>query len=97
MISALLPVDPARYRGYFVPPRPEKNAVEGQRMADAFVEERRVALEQYMGTLAAHPAIAKSEVSYCAVRGHTGGPPGHCQERGELLLVTNMDWSAIDL
>lgn len=30
-----------KYRGYFVPPRPEKNAVEGQRMTDAFVEERR--------------------------------------------------------
>jgi hypothetical protein len=31
----------ANYRGSFLPPRPEKNAVEGQRMTDAFVEERR--------------------------------------------------------
>jgi hypothetical protein len=52
----------ARFRGYFVPPRPEKNAVEGQRMADAFIEERRSALERYLSTLAAHPTIAASEV-----------------------------------
>ena len=31
-------------------------------MADAFIEERRSALERYMATLVAHPAIAKSEV-----------------------------------
>ncbi|GAX73670.1 hypothetical protein CEUSTIGMA_g1121.t1 [Chlamydomonas eustigma] len=50
-----------RYRGYFLPPRPEKNAVEGQRMADTFVEDRRVALERYLCTLASHPVISKSE------------------------------------
>eukprot|EP00955_Chlamydomonas_euryale_P027287 287857-Chlamydomonas_euryale.AAC.1 len=49
---------PCSFRGYFVPPRPEKNVVEGQRMTDAFVEERRVALERYMLALAAHPTIA---------------------------------------
>lgn len=51
----------ARFRGYFAPPRPEKNAVEGQRMADGFVEERRAALERYMQRLAAHPVIGRSE------------------------------------
>ncbi|KIY99426.1 hypothetical protein MNEG_8536 [Monoraphidium neglectum] len=51
----------ARYRGYFAPPRPEKNAVEGQRMTDAFLEERRAALQRYMQRLAAHPVIGRSE------------------------------------
>ena len=58
-----------RYRGYFIPPRPEKNAVEGQRMADTFVEERRAALEHYMAALVAHPAIARSEVSWVVTDG----------------------------
>ncbi|WIA09894.1 hypothetical protein OEZ85_010108 [Tetradesmus obliquus] len=51
----------AQFRGYFVPPRPEKNAVEGQRMSDAFVEERRAGLQKYLQRLAAHPAIGCSE------------------------------------
>ncbi|KAG2449349.1 hypothetical protein HYH02_005504 [Chlamydomonas schloesseri] len=51
----------AKYRGYFVPPRPEKNAVEGQRMTDAFVEERRLALERYLNKLARHPVLSASE------------------------------------
>jgi hypothetical protein len=54
----------ARYRGYFAPPRPEKNAVEGQRMTDAFLEERRAALQRYMQRLAAHPVIGRSEVGW---------------------------------
>ncbi|KAF6260469.1 hypothetical protein COO60DRAFT_892770 [Scenedesmus sp. NREL 46B-D3] len=51
----------AQFRGYFVPPRPEKNAVEGQRMSDAFVEERRAGLQKYLQRLATHPAIGRSE------------------------------------
>lgn len=51
----------ARFRGYFIPPRPEKNAVEGQRMKDDFIEERRAALEKYLNRLAAHPNIGPSE------------------------------------
>lgn len=50
-----------RFRGYFVPPRPEKNAVEAQRLTDGFVEERRLALEKYVNRLAKHPIIACSE------------------------------------
>ena len=53
----------AKFRGYFVPPRPEKNAVEGQRMSDAFVEERRASLQKYLQQLAAHPVIGPSEMS----------------------------------
>jgi hypothetical protein len=52
----------AKFRGYFVPPRPEKNAVEGQRMSDNFVEERRASLQKYLQKLAAHPVIGPSEV-----------------------------------
>lgn len=51
-----------RFRGYFIPPRPEKNAVEGQRMKEDFIEERRAALEKYLNRLAAHPDIGPSEV-----------------------------------
>lgn len=51
-----------RFRGYFIPPRPEKNAVEGQRMKEGFIEERRVALEKYLNRLAAHPEIGPGEV-----------------------------------
>ncbi|KAF6260499.1 hypothetical protein COO60DRAFT_1684872 [Scenedesmus sp. NREL 46B-D3] len=55
------PLLQAQFRGYFVPPRPEKNAVEGQRMSDAFVEERRAGLQKYLQRLATHPAIGRSE------------------------------------
>jgi PX domain len=44
-----------------LPARPEKNAVEGRRMSDGFVEERRAALQRYLNRLAAHPAAAHSE------------------------------------
>lgn len=49
------------HRGYFIPPRPEKNPVEGQRASDDFVELRRNALEKYLVQLAMHPAIAQSD------------------------------------
>jgi len=58
---ALADVLKARFRGYFVPPRPEKNAVEGQRMSDAFIEDRRSSLEKYLRKLASHPVIGPSE------------------------------------
>ena len=48
------------YRGYFIPPRPDKGVVEGQVMGGKeFVELRRVALERYLRRLAAHPVIRK--------------------------------------
>ncbi|DBA90824.1 hypothetical protein WJX77_010125 [Trebouxia sp. C0004] len=49
------------HRGYFIPPRPEKNPVEGQRASDDFVEVRRNALEKYIIQLAMHPAIVQSD------------------------------------
>ncbi|GAB2286066.1 hypothetical protein Dimus_020490 [Dionaea muscipula] len=49
------------YRGYFVPPRPDKSVVESQVMhKQEFVEHRRLALEKYLMRLAAHPVIKKS-------------------------------------
>ncbi|KAG8633885.1 hypothetical protein MANES_18G145569v8 [Manihot esculenta] len=50
------------YRGFFIPPRPDKNLVESQVMQkQEFVEQRRVALEKYLRRLAAHPVIRKSD------------------------------------
>lgn len=50
------------YRGYFIPPRPDKHTVESQVMnKDEFIEQRRIAVEKYLGRLAAHPVIRKSK------------------------------------
>ncbi|RDX97287.1 Sorting nexin 2B, partial [Mucuna pruriens] len=50
------------YRGFFIPPRPDKSVVESQVMQkQEFVEQRRVALEKYLRRLAAHPVINKSD------------------------------------
>lgn len=54
-------------RGYFVPPRPEKNVVEGQRMTKDFIEARRAALEKFLMKLASHPVISQSAVSWLPV------------------------------
>ncbi|KAA8543697.1 hypothetical protein F0562_021557 [Nyssa sinensis] len=50
------------YRGFFIPPRPDKSVVESQVMQKQdFVEQRRVALEKYLQRLVAHPVIKKSD------------------------------------
>lgn len=49
------------YRGYFLPPRPDKNAVEAQRSTSLFVEERRDELQKYLAKLAGHPATCRSD------------------------------------
>ncbi|KAL1308465.1 hypothetical protein HN51_050433 [Arachis hypogaea] len=50
------------YRGFFIPPRPDKSIVESQVMQkQEFVEQRRVALEKYLRRLGAHPVIGKSD------------------------------------
>lgn len=50
------------YRGFFIPPRPDKNVVESQVMQkQEFVDQRRVALEKYLRRLAGHPVIKKSD------------------------------------
>lgn len=51
-----------KYRGFFIPLRPDKSVVESQVMQQIeFVEQRRVALERYLRRLAAHPVIRRSE------------------------------------
>ncbi|KAK4374991.1 hypothetical protein RND71_005668 [Anisodus tanguticus] len=50
------------YRGYFIPPRPDKSVVESQVMQkQEFVEQRRSASEKYLQKLASHPVIKKSD------------------------------------
>ncbi|KAJ6349168.1 hypothetical protein OIU77_006702 [Salix suchowensis] len=50
------------YRGFCIPPRPDKNVVESQVMQkQEFVEQRRVELEKYLRRLVAHPVIKKSD------------------------------------
>ncbi|RWW25798.1 hypothetical protein GW17_00009837 [Ensete ventricosum] len=50
------------YRGFFIPPRPDKNLVDSQIMQKhEFVENRRLALETYLRRLAEHPVIGKSD------------------------------------
>ncbi|OAY85729.1 Sorting nexin 2B [Ananas comosus] len=50
------------YRGFLVPPRPDKGVVEGQVMQQhEFLELRRAALERYLRRLAAHPAIGRGD------------------------------------
>lgn len=50
------------YRGFFIPPRPDKSLVESQVMQkQEFVEQRRLALEKYLIKLAGHPVIGKNE------------------------------------
>ena len=70
LLQALADMLKGQYRGFFLPPRPEKNPVEGQRASEEFVEIRRAALEKYLNQLAAHPAVVRSEVrpgSWCGV------------------------------
>ncbi|KFK25106.1 hypothetical protein AALP_AA8G066800 [Arabis alpina] len=50
------------YRGFCIPPRPDKSVVESQVMQkQEFVEQRRVALEKYLRRLVAHPVIRNSD------------------------------------
>ncbi|KAJ7568601.1 hypothetical protein O6H91_01G039700 [Diphasiastrum complanatum] len=50
------------FRGYFIPPRPDKSIVESQVMHKLeFIEQRRLSLEKYLGRLANHPVLRKSE------------------------------------
>lgn len=62
-LQALADLLKISHRGFFIPPRPDKNAVEGPRANEEFVELRRAALERYVLQLAAHPDIVQSDVS----------------------------------
>ncbi|KAG0574976.1 hypothetical protein KC19_VG307400 [Ceratodon purpureus] len=50
------------YRGYFIPPPPDKSVGESQVMQKVeFIEQRRAALEKYLARLAAHPVLRHSD------------------------------------
>ncbi|EPS71340.1 hypothetical protein M569_03417 [Genlisea aurea] len=50
------------YRGFFIPPRPDKSVVESQVMQKQdFVEQRRAELEKYLRRLSRHPVLRKSD------------------------------------
>ncbi|KAF6152666.1 hypothetical protein GIB67_008103 [Kingdonia uniflora] len=69
------------YRGFFIPPRPDKNVVESQVMQkQEFVEQRRVALEKYLCRLAVHPVLKRSDELKVFL-----------QVQGKLPLVTTTD------
>lgn len=66
------------YRGFFIPPRPDKSLVESQVMQkQEFVEQRRVELEKYLRRLARHPVIKKSDELrvFLTVHGRMPLPP----------------------
>ncbi|XP_010452664.1 PREDICTED: sorting nexin 2B [Camelina sativa] len=69
------------YRGFCIPPRPDKSVVESQVMQkQEFVEQRRVALEKYLRRLASHPVIRNSDELKVFL-----------QAQGKLPLATSTD------
>lgn len=61
-VQALADLLDVRYRGYFVYPRPDKNALEGQLGGGDLVRTRITELERYLSHLVTHPVIGPSEV-----------------------------------
>ncbi|KAL9247708.1 hypothetical protein vseg_021112 [Gypsophila vaccaria] len=50
------------YRGFFIPPRPDKSVVESQLLhKQEFVEQRCAVLHKYLAKLASHPVLRKSD------------------------------------
>ncbi|KAI3871971.1 hypothetical protein MKX03_016744 [Papaver bracteatum] len=50
-----------RYKGIFIPPVPEKSAVEKFRFSAEFIEMRRQALDIFVNRIASHPDLQQSE------------------------------------
>ncbi|XP_010271611.1 PREDICTED: sorting nexin 1-like isoform X3 [Nelumbo nucifera] len=50
-----------KYKGIFIPPLPEKNAVEKFRFSAEFIEMRRQALDIFVNRIALHPQLQQSE------------------------------------
>ena len=68
------------HRGYFVPPRPEKNIVESKLQSSEFIELRRLLLQRYMQKLARHPVLRTSKILKLFLE-------------YEGALATNIEWS----
>ncbi|PIA59189.1 hypothetical protein AQUCO_00400217v1 [Aquilegia coerulea] len=50
-----------KYKGIFIPPLPEKSAVEKFRFSAEFIEMRRQALDVFVNRIASHPELQKSD------------------------------------
>lgn len=50
-----------KFKGIFIPPLPEKNAVEKFRFSKEFIELRRQALDLFVNRIASHPELKQSE------------------------------------
>ncbi|XP_020096696.1 sorting nexin 1 [Ananas comosus] len=50
-----------KYKGFFIPPLPEKSTVEKFRFSAEFIETRRQALDMFINRVASHPELRKSE------------------------------------
>lgn len=50
-----------KYKGIFIPPLPEKSAVEKFRFSAEFIETRRQALDIFINRIASHPELQQSE------------------------------------
>ncbi|XP_010245755.1 PREDICTED: sorting nexin 1 [Nelumbo nucifera] len=50
-----------KYKGIFIPPLPEKSAVEKFRFSSEFIEMRRQALDIFLNRIASHPELRQSE------------------------------------
>jgi sorting nexin-1/2 len=50
----------AQYKGYVIPPLPEKNSLSFNRFTPEFIEYRRKELEKFLRRLAEHPALRKA-------------------------------------
>ncbi|MQL80718.1 hypothetical protein Taro_013164 [Colocasia esculenta] len=50
-----------KYRGIFIPPLPEKSAVEKFRFTSEFIEMRRQALDVFINRIASHPDLQQSD------------------------------------
>ncbi|KAK4759586.1 hypothetical protein SAY87_022717 [Trapa incisa] len=50
-----------KYKGFFIPPLPEKNAVEKFRFTAEFIEMRRLALDIFLNRVASHHELQQSE------------------------------------
>ena len=69
-------------QGYFVPPRPEKNVVEGRLQNADFIELRRLQLHRYMHKLARHSVLRESPILKLFL-----------QYEGE--LANNIEWAGM--
>mmetsp|Transcript_2633 Transcript_2633/g.6308 ORF Transcript_2633/g.6308 Transcript_2633/m.6308 type:complete len:569 (-) Transcript_2633:571-2277(-) len=77
------------HRGYFIPPRPDKNVVEGKLHSTEFIEVRRVALQKYLQKLSRHPVLSRSRELQLFLEWE-----GDISQCGEWKEMENAGWKA---